>query len=752
MKSFEEWEITEESFCPEEQRKNEAIFSLGNGYLGMRGGFEEGGNKTDGTYLNGFYETGRIRYGEIAYGFPEESQTMLNLADGKSVELSVCGEPFQTETGTIQHYRRSLSLRDGVLTREIHWTSPGGRKVKLEFTRLVSLTQQHLAAVRCRVTPINFDGELQFVSSINGDVGNLAAADDPRVGSGLEGQPLTVVETLLKESGGGLVQATKNSRLAAACFILHEIPLIPSQTEKAVHFSCTVQASQETPVEFVKYIAYTDGKAGEGEKLLELSQSYAREGLQTGFEGLLQQQREYLDRFWDGAGVTIQGDSALSQGLRFNMFQLLQSAGRDGKTNIAAKGLTGEGYEGHYFWDTETYLLPLFIHCEPEVARQLLRYRYSILDNARQRAREMGHPKGALFPWRTINGNECSAYYPAGTAQYHINADISFALKRYVECTGDNDFLVDYGAEMLAETARLWYDLGFFSQRRNGQFCIQGVTGPDEYNAVVDNNCYTNLMAQVNLAYAAQTIESLRREHPVKYKLLAEKIQLDVQEPAQWQRAAEAMLIPFDEESGLYPQDDGFLDRKPWPLSSIPKENFPLLLHYHPLVIYRHQVCKQADLILAMVLLGGRFTQKEKQANFDFYDEITTHDSSLSMATFSILASELGMKEKAYEYFRGSARMDLDNTHGNTGDGLHMANMAGAWMCVVNGFAGMRAGETLSFRPFLPKGWTGYQFKIRYQGRVVQVEVDASGAVYRLISGEPMSILADGKTIELQRG
>ena len=465
---------------------------------------------------------------------------------------------------------------------------------------------------------------------------------------------------------------------------------------------------------------------------------------------LLREQRESLDAFWEGVGLDIQGDDALLQGLRFNLFHIYQSAGRDGRRNIAAKGLTGEGYEGHTFWDTEAYILPVFIHTDPALARKLLEYRYAILPNARARARELGHEKGALYAWRTIDGEECSAYFPAGTAQYHINGDIAHAVCEYFDATEDLDFLAKYGAEIIVETARLYYDLGFFSAEKGGKFVLNCVTGPDEYNVMVNNNVYTNCVAEENFRSAAALTALLREKRFADYARLCRDTGFRPKEAEDWLRAADSMYYP-PARDGIYPQDDGFLDRKPWPLDTIPAEKHPLLIHYHGLTIYRHMVCKQADLILAMTQYGSRWTMEEKKKNFAFYDSVTTHDSSLSMAVFSILANEIGEIGTGYDYFMSSARLDLDDMHHNTKDGLHMANMAGTWTGLVRGFGGMRcrAGQ-LSFSPVCPPQWQGYSFRVGYRGRRIQVDVDANGPRFTLLSGAPITISSFGKTLELK--
>ena len=749
--------LRREGFHPESAAQEESLFSLGNGFLGWRGNYEEGYGSfrgVEGCYLNGFYETEKIRYGEIAYGYAEESQTMLNLTGSQRILLTAQGKALHPDEDALSTVR-VLDMEKGVLRRETVYALPGGGRLRVEARRLTSFTHAHGAAIAFTVTAMDAPCEVTLTALMDGDVTNLVCTDDPRVGSGLHGRVLSNPKKGAHGAAKALVQHTGNTRLAVSCAMVSRlsIPALHTEAETDTAVSDTYAFTLHTGESAVMYktVAYFRGTEAEEDALLEKALSEAERLDALGFDALAREQAEYMGRFWEHCGLWVEGDGSLLQGLRFNLYHLLQSAGRDGKTNIAAKGLTGEGYEGHYFWDTETYIFPMFLHTSPEIARALLTYRYGILPFARKRAREMGHPVGALYPWRTIGGPEASAYYPAGTAQVHINADIALAVKRYAEATGDVDFLWDMGAEMVCETARLYLDMGFYNPDKGGAFCLNEVTGPDEYNALVDNNAYTNIMAAENLRFAADTLARMEREAPGKYAALREKIGLEEREPEAWKQAAERMYIPRKEGTALIWQDDGFMDRKPWPLQDIPKENFPLLMHYHPLVIYRHQVCKQADTVLAMLLLPGRFTLEEKKAAFEFYDGVTTHDSSLSMAAFSAVASRIGSLEKGYAYFRQTARLDLDDIHGNTRDGLHMANMAGAWVCMACGFGGMEVDESgIRFDPVLPEALKGYGFRACYQGRLIEVRVDDQGPRYRLVSGDPLEITSQGKKVWLQ--
>ncbi len=761
---YSEWELVEEKFLPENNYRNETMFSLGNGYIGFRGNFEEGykgpaGTGLEGTYINGFYETETVKYPEIAYGFPEKSQTMLNVTNSKSIKLFIEDEEFSMLEGTVKEYSRVLSLKEGVLTRTLVWCSPKGRIAKIKIERLVSLKNKHVAAIEYEIIPVNFDGKVVLISALDGDVTNLTADNDPRVGSGLTGRVLNVKDKWAQGDSGGIVQGTVHSKLTLACAMENRLQTQCKFTSESIEkeFSVateyTIEAKRREGIKLTKYIAYTTSWDFAETELPGVTANIAANAAKSSFGSMKKEQADSLREFWFTSDVEIKGDIALQQGIRVNIFHLLQSVGRDGKTNIGAKGLTGEGYEGHYFWDTETYILPFFIYNNPEISRKLLEYRYLTLDKARERARQMAHKRGALFPWRTINGEECSTYFPAGTAQYHIDADVAFAVKRYMEATEDDEFLVNFGAEILIETARLWADLGEFIPHKGNKFCINCVTGPDEYTAIVNNNCYTNLMAEENLLYACKVVKWMKESKTEEYHMLAEKIGLEDSELEFWQEAADKMYIPYDEEMQIYLQDDAFLDRAPWDFKNTPEDNYPLLLHYHPLVIYRHQVCKQADLILGMFFLSNRFSLEEKKRSYDYYEGITTHDSSLSTAIFSVMASEIGYHEKAYSYFMGTARMDLDDSHGNTKDGIHAANMAGTWMCIVNGFAGMRVFEdVLHFTPYLPENWEEYSFKIGYKGRLVKITVNKGGTEYELLRGDALTITHNGvqKTLEMQ--
>src|SRR5690554_438960 len=781
-----EWEILEDKFSVENNYRNETVFSLGNGYIGMRGNFEEGykgpeGTGVEGTYLNGFFDSEHIKYAEIAYGYAEKSQTMLNVTNSKIIKLFLDDEEFNMFSGEVSDYKRLLNLKKGILTRSLVWTSPSGKKVKIEVTRVIPFHEKHLAVISYEVTPLNFSGEIKILSALDGKVQNLTMQNDPRVGSSLQGTVLSVEEKVEHKDYKAIIQRSKNTNFLLACAMKNQLvfdSLIEAKTEALSFRSLlgevfVISAVKGVKVTLNKYISYFTSRDYQEKELISKATAVLNQAEKEGVREILRKQEEYLENFWYKTDVAIEGDKSIQQGLRINSYHLLQSVGRDGKTNIGAKGLTGEGYEGHYFWDTETYILSFFLFNNPEIARKLLEFRYNTLDKARKRAKEIGHATGALFPWRTIDGEECSTYFPAGTAQYHINADIAFAIKRYYDATEDQDFLINCGAEILFETARLWMDLGKYSARRNNRFCIYGVTGPDEYTAIVNNNCYTNMMAKENLEFAYRVAvwmqnngeydlnrklsseQKKSKNHKILdvYNKLAHKIELDGREILEWKKAAERMYIPYDQRLRIFPQDDSFLDKPIWDLEKTPAEKFPLLMNYHPLLLYKHQVCKQPDLVLALLLLSHKFNKSMIKRNYDYYEKITCNDSSLSPCIFSIVASNVDYYEKAYEYFMSTVRMDLDDYHGNTKDGIHAASMAGAWMCVVNGFAGMVVhDDIISFSPYLPKKWTEYRFKVTYRGRVLGVRVGKKGVEYELLEGEKISFYHRRRRQTLKRG
>lgn len=765
----DEWNVIEKAFHPEFLAQSETMLALGNGYLGMRGCPEEGGpNAENSTLINGFYETSPIVYPEDAYGFAKTGQTILSVTDSKIIKLFVDDEPFWLPNARLLSYDRRLNMKSGTLDRELVWETPSGKQVSITSRRLVSFVDRHVAAISYRVTVLNAAASLVISSEMAvNEPGPRRGSVDPRQTRVFGGRVLQHRISYAKDHRITLCHATEQSRLILACVTDHLLETTCTHHAKVVHaedfgqVTFAIEAQSGAPIQLTKYMVYHTSHTASAQELCGRAEWTMDRVMTQGFQALLASQEQYLDDFWGRSDVEVRDvreDRAkrstreIQQAIRFNLFHILQASARADDAGVPAKGLTGQAYEGHYFWDTEIYLLPFLIYTSPRIARNLLSFRYNMLPQARARARQLGH-RGAMFPWRTISGEEASAYYAAGTAQYHINADIIYALRKYVQATGDEAFLRDCGAEMLVETARLWLDLGFYSEAKGGKFCINCVTGPDEYNAVVNNNAYTNLMARENLGYAAHTLGSLRTAHPDAYASLVRKTALEPAEVEAWLRAAQSMYVPYDEQLKIIPQDDGFLDLEPWDFSNTPSDRYPLLLYYHPLNIYRKQVIKQADVVLAMFLLGDTFSPDAKKRNFEFYDPLTTGDSSLSSCVEAIIAAQIGNTDKAIRYGMAALLMDLADVGGNVKDGCHIASMGGTWMMLTYGLGGMRDDNgTLSFWPRrAPEDNAVLRFPVTYRGQLLEVEIGQGRVEYALRDGECLAIRHETEEIRLTR-
>lgn len=764
-----EWNVIEKRYHLEFLAQSETMGALGNGYLGMRGCPEEGGPAAENsTLINGFYEMRPIVYEEEAYGFAKTGQTICNVTDSKIIKLFVDDEPFWLPDANLLNYDRRLNMKSGTLDREILWETPAGKQVLITSRRLVSFANRHLAAISYCVTLLNAEASVVISSEMAANQPNVRAdGRDPRQARVLGGRVLHHRANYSKDRRIVLCHATDKSRLTLACATDTALETACPHAYKVVHtedfgqVAFTIQARPGCPIQLMKYMVYHTSRTASAEELCGQAEGTMDRVTTRGFQQLLASQEQYMDDFWRRSDVRVRdvredrvkrSTVEIQQAIRFNLFHILQASARAENTGVPAKGLTGQAYEGHYFWDTEIYLLPFLTYTSPRIARNLLTFRYKMLTQARAHANELGH-RGAMFPWRTINGEEASAYYAAGTAQYHINADIMYALRKYVQATGDELFLRDYGAEMLVETARLWLDLGFYSDAKGGKFCINSVTGPDEYNTVVNNNAYTNLMARENLRYAARTVEALREMHPDAFGALVDKTALKLEEVEAWLRAADSMYVPYDEKSGIIPQDDQFLDREPWDFRNTPSDHYPLLLFYHPLDIYRKQVIKQADVVLAMFLLGDTFSLEAKKRNFDFYDPLTTGDSSLSSCVEAIVAAQTGNIEKTIRYGMAALLMDLADVGGNVKDGCHIASMGGTWMMLAYGFAGMRDNDgSLAFWPRrAPEDNAILRLPLTYHGRMLEVEISPEKVEYTLREGESLVIRHETEEIQLTR-
>jgi alpha,alpha-trehalose phosphorylase len=738
---YEPWAVRETELDLDQLAQRESVFALANGHIGLRGNLDEGEPfGLPGTYLAGFYEVRPLPYGESAYGYPEAGQTIVNVTNGKIIRLLVDDEPFDVRYGQLQRHERVLDLRAGLLRRTVQWSSPTHRRVRVSSTRLVSFTQRAIAAFLYEVEPMDGPTPVVVQSELVANEALPVSEDDPRAAAAVA-NPLRSLDAQSTDTRALLMHVTNASGLTIGAAMDHILDC-PAGTDVSVESfpnvgRLTVVARIEPgkPLHLIKFIAYGWSGQRSVPAIRDQVAAALAEARHTGWEGLLAEQRAYLDDYWDRADVEVHGDAELQQAVRFALFHTLQAGARGETRAIGAKGLTGPGYDGHTFWDTETFVLPVLTYTAPHAAADALRWRHATLDLARDRAAQLGL-RGAAFPWRTIRGQECSGYWPAGTAAFHVNADIADAVARYWFVTGDEAFIREVGLELLVETARLWRSLGHHDA--TGRFRIDGVTGPDEYSALADNNVYTNLMAQQNLRVAADAAERHRKE--------AASLSVDNEELAAWRDAAEAIMIPYDEQLRVHPQAEGFTSHEVWDFDATGSDQYPLLLHFHYFDLYRKQVVKQADLVLALHRRGDAFSDEEKARDFAYYERLTVRDSSLSASSQSVMAAEVGHLLLAYAYLRESALMDLDDLQHNTRNGLHIASLAGTWFGVVAGLGGLRDhGGTLRFAPRLPPMLTGITFRLSFRGRRLKVDIRNEHATYSLLQGRSLEIIHHGE-------
>ncbi|CDO09910.1 glycoside hydrolase family 65 protein [Mycolicibacterium cosmeticum] len=741
----EPWQIRETRLDLDMLAQAESIFALSNGHIGLRGNLDEGEpHGLPGTYLNSFYETQALPYAESGFGYPEAGQTIVDITNGKILRLLVDDEPFDVRYGELVDHERVLDLRAGTLSRVAQWRSPAGKQVKVTSTRLVSLTQRSVAAIEYVVEALDEFVRLTVQSELVANEDQPERSDDPRVATRLE-HPLQAVHHEHTETGGLLVHQTTASGLMMAAAMDHDVE-VPGRVEITTDSRpdlarttviCGLRPGQKLRI--VKYLAYGWSSLRSRPALRDQAAGALAGAKYSGWQGLLDGQRAYLDEFWDSADVEVFGDPDCQQAVRFGLFHVLQASARAERRAIPGKGLTGTGYDGHAFWDTEGFVLPVLTYTKPHAAADALRWRAATLDLAKDRARQLGLA-GASFPWRTIRGEECSAYWPAGTAAWHINADIAMAFERYRVVTGDDSLERECGLAVLVETARLWLSLGHHD--RHGVWHLDGVTGPDEYTALVTDNVFTNLMAAHNLRVAAAAC--------LRHPEAAHTIGVTTEETAAWRDAAAAVHIPFDKELGVHAQCEGFTNLAEWDFTA--DTQYPLLLHEHYVRLYPTQVLKQADLVLAMHWHSHAFSPTEKARNVDYYERRTTRDSSLSACTQAVMCAEVGHLELAHDYAYEAALIDLRDLHHNTRDGLHMASLAGAWTALVAGFGGLRDDEgMLALDPHLPDGITRLRFRLRWKDFRLTVDATHHQVTYGLRDGPDarLTIRHAGADLEL---
>ena len=743
----EPWSLRETELDLDVLAQTESVFALSNGHIGLRANLDEGEPfGMPGTYLNSFFELRPLPYAEAGYGFPESGQTVLNVTNGKIIRLLVDDEPFDVRYGRLLSHERVLDLREGVLRRQLEWQSPAGTAIRVNSTRLVSFVHRSAAAILYEVETVDSPLRVAVQSELIANEPGPPASNDPRTAALLE-SPLQSEDFSNHDTRVVLVHSTRRSKLLMAAAMDHAIDA-PAGTVSAAEseadlgrLTIATDLAVGERLTIVKFLSYGWSSQRSLPAVRDQVIAGVTKAKYAGWEGLLAGQREYLDDFWSSADVELHGDTELQQAVRFGLFHTLQAGARAEQRAIPAKGLTGPGYDGHTFWDTERFVLPVLTYTAPAAVADALRWRHSTLDLARERAHQLGF-EGATFPWRTIRGQECSGYWPAGTAAFHVNANIADAVVRYQAATGDETFELEAGLEILVETARLWRSLGHHDAP--GSFRIDGVTGPDEYSALADNNVFTNLLAQRNLLAAADAVV----RHPAEAATLG----VDTEETASWRYAAREMVVPWDEALGVHPQSEGFTDHQVWDFENTKPEQYPLLLHFPYFDLYRKQVVKQADLVLALHWRGDAFTQEEKANDFAYYEPLTVRDSSLSASTQAVVAAEVGHLELAYDYFGEAALMDLHDLEHNTRDGVHIAALAGSWIAAVAGFGGMRDHDGfLGFAPRLPARLDRLSFRLRFRGRQLMVEATKKEATYTLLEGRALDVSHHGDRIKVSK-
>jgi alpha,alpha-trehalose phosphorylase len=735
--TVEPWALRETALDLDRLAQTESVFAVANGHLGVRGNLDEGEPfGLPGTYLAGFYEARPLPYAEAGYGDPEDGQTVANVADGKIIRLLVEDEPFDIRYGELRSHERVLDLRAGVLRRTAEWVSPTGRLVRVSSSRMVSFTQRSILAIVYEVEALDGTADVVVQSELVTNETEPVIAKDPRAAAAL-------TSPLSSDAFGGdglrafMVHTTRASGLTVGVAMDHridgpgDIGTTTTTEPDLARLTITATVAPGNPLRVTKFVGYGWSGTRTVPALRDQVSAALDGAVPTAWEGRRDEQRSYLDRFWAAADIEIEGDAELQQAIRFALFHTAQAAARGEQRPIAAKGLTGPGYDGHTFWDTEAFVLPLLTYTRPRAVSDALRWRHSTLDLARERARSLGL-KGAAFPWRTIAGQECSGYWPAGTAAFHVNGAIAGAVDRYQQITHDEVFEREAGLELLVEIARLWRSLGHHDAA--GRFRIDGVTGPDEYSAIADNNVYTNVTAAQNLRAAAAAVE----RHPD----IGTALGVGPEETASWRDAADAVFIPYDESLQIHPQADGFTEHEEWNFEATPPRNYPLLLSYPYFDLYRKQVVKQADLVMALFTGGDMFSPEQKARDFAYYERLTVRDSSLSACIQSVVAAEVGHIELAYDYFAEAALMDLDDFEHNTRDGVHIASLAGACIAALAGFGGLRdRGGGVALAPRLPQALTRLAFSIRCRTTTeLRVEVSPAEVTYTLQMGESLEI------------
>ncbi|GJM36046.1 MAG: maltose phosphorylase [Saprospiraceae bacterium] len=726
----DEWCIIEEGFNPENNRISESVFSIGNGRMGQRANFEEAysGDSLQGSYVAGIYYPDKTRVGWWKNGYPEYFAKVLNAAYWIGIDIEIDGETLDLAKCKIESFRRVLNMQEGYLERTFVATLESGKQVKVAAKRFCSIVDDEVGAIRYSITPLDFSAAFIISPYIDADVINEDSNYDEKFWEEVNAKVKRRQAYVTAETKKTAFQVCTGMKFA----IFQDGEEIDFNSfrhhrEKYVACGVDIMAREGEEIVIYKYVGVLSSLNHAPEALQGNCETVVRDAFDKGFDQLLKEQANAWQQKWEEADIKIEGDISAQQSIRFNIFQLYQTyTGKDERLNIGPKGFTGEKYGGSTYWDTEAYCLPFYLAtADAKVGRQLLVYRYKHLEKAIENAAKLGFTDGAaLYPMVTINGEECHNEWEITFEEIHRNGAIAFAIYDYIRYTGDQAYLAEHGLEVLIGIARFWAQRIHYSER-NQKFMMHGVTGPNEYENNVNNNWYTNYIAVWCLKYAMEAISYVKENEPEQFKRIEEKIKFyELTETKQWKKIAGNMYFPKDEQLGIFVQHDGFLDKEMKTVKDLKPEDRPINQNWSWDRILRSVFIKQADVLQGLYLFEDHFDESTLRRNFEFYEPLTVHESSLSPCVHAIIAAKLGMEEKAYEMYLRTARLDLDDYNNDTEDGCHITSMAGTWMAIVRGFGGMRVQDgVVAFNPFIPSNWKSYAFKIRFGGHILEVVV-----------------------------
>lgn len=755
----DEWNIIEEDFQADNMRMSESIFSLGNGHFGQRGNFEESYHSDSfrGSFVAGITFLDKTRVGWWKNGFPRFYSRVPIAADWGNINIRLIDEELDLAQWDVNSFSRRLDMKGGISYREAEVTSPKGHHLRIYAEHIISMSQPDLCLIRYAVTSIDYTGRISFVPTINAENNNKEEGLDGKVWnilrSGVANDCAFLWTQTRKEDGqicyAMTYQFFKNNKEAATNPIRIE-------KEKQTGFSVGADVKPGETVTLVKYVAIASSLHYERQELVETSMQEARRAKAIGWDTLMEDHRKAWQDIWNETDVVIEGDAEAQQGIRYNIFQLYQTyRGDDARLNIGPKGFTGEKYGGNTYWNTELCCVPFFLLSTPKnIVENLLMYRYHQLPKAIENARKLGFKNGAaLFPQVTSSGEECHSEWEITFEEIHRNNIIVYAIVQHAILTGTIEYIAKYGLEVMIAVCRFWSQRVSFSRPKQ-QYVILGVTGPDEYENNVDNNWYTNYSCVQCLKTTLEYIDTIAGKYPDDYSRIRRATAFQYNEEAQrWTDIIERMYLPEDKENAIFIQNDGYMDKELQSVGAIPTEERPINQHWSWDRILRSCYIKQSDVLLGLYLYYFNFDKETVRRNFDFYEPMTVHESSLSPHIHSILASRIGYVEKAYELFIHATRLDLDDYNNETAEGLHITSMPGSWLAVVKGFAGMQISKDmlLRFSPVLPKKWKSYTFKVNYQGNTLQISVGKAIKI-SLTSGDKLSIQVYQNTYMLKRG